>query len=588
MEKVLKQFIDKNLGEEKPVDPTYQFSSKLLMDVDNNFELPIHFLNKTDKFPVPESTNDDLELTHKIYPTIFKNNNEISNRMIQKWNKTYTNNVPFLKDSQHIIQNIKPCDDADHIDGSQLWDDINSPYYCNKYGFIGWNTLNFLNHSTAFLTFTTLSNMLSPLIFLIMPFIFLAIPFVLLKVQGIQINMYSYLDILKHIARNHFLGKAILNMQSASMTSIAQLVGYTFMYGLQIYNNVQSCKKYYSDIINVNTNINFIKKHISLVNEHIEHFKTVSKDCTTYDPFVENMTKHQTTLNTIYDNIKHIEDFKPSISKFADIGNVLKCYYNIYETPDYINSLGYSFGLCGYFNNLRELNALCVNKTINVATFTNKNKCKMNNQVYPLLHDKDVVSNTCDLTKNMIITGSNASGKTTILKATTINVILTQQFGFGYYDSCVIQPYTHIHSYLNIPDTSERDSLFQAESRRCKEILDSVENTDEGSRHFCIFDELYSGTNPDEASKSGYAFLKYLEQFKNVNFMLTTHYTYICKKFKTSECTANFKMHTTINDDGSLRFHYKIKKGISKIKGAINILKQMDYPQAIINDIQQL
>ena len=132
----------------------------------------------------------------------------------------------------------------------------------------------------------------------------------------------------------------------------------------------------------------------------------------------------------------------------------------------------------------------------------------------------------------MIITGPNASGKTTILKSTSINIILSQQFGVGFYDSSIINPYTHIHSYLNIPDTSGRDSLFQAESRRCKDIIDIIDQSTESDRHLCIFDELYSGTNPDEATKSAYALLLYLSENNNVDFALTTHYHKLCKKIK--------------------------------------------------------
>ena len=123
--------------------------------------------------------------------------------------------------------------------------------------------------------------------------------------------------------------------------------------------------------------------------------------------------------------------------------------------------------------------------------------------------------------------------KTTLLKTTTLNIIFSQQIGCGFYKSGSIHPYTHIHSYLNIPDTSERDSLFQAESRRCKEIIDIIYNSDsKTSRHYGIFDELYSGTNPEEATKTGYAFLKYLTTYKNVDFILTTHYNKICSKLK--------------------------------------------------------
>jgi DNA mismatch repair ATPase MutS len=141
---------------------------------------------------------------------------------------------------------------------------------------------------------------------------------------------------------------------------------------------------------------------------------------------------------------------------------------------------------------------------------------------------------------------------------------------------------------LNIPDTSGRDSLFQAESRRCKEIIDMItENKDSKIRHFCIFDELYSGTNPTEATKSAYAFLKYLTKFTNVDFILTTHYVSVCNKFKKSKHIRNYKMDVENLDNGKLKYTYKLKPGISKIEGAVEILKDMNYPSEIIENIEQ-
>jgi DNA mismatch repair ATPase MutS len=196
----------------------------------------------------------------------------------------------------------------------------------------------------------------------------------------------------------------------------------------------------------------------------------------------------------------------------------------------------------------------------------------------------------------MIITGVNASGKTTYLKTTTINILLSQQFGMGFYKSGRICPFTYIHSYLNIPDTSGRDSLFQAESRRCKDIIDAIAKTStrnsnnellsEEGRHFVIFDELYSGTNPDEAVKSAVSLLKYLAKFSNVRFMLTTHYLKICKTFRKSDKISNYKMRVKVNENGNMQYLYTIKRGISKIQGGVEILKMMNYPEEILQDIR--
>jgi DNA mismatch repair ATPase MutS len=269
-------------------------------------------------------------------------------------------------------------------------------------------------------------------------------------------------------------------------------------------------------------------------------------------------------------------------------------------------------------------------------------RTRFTHQYYPALLDSaagGIVRNHVSLKKNMVITGPNASGKNTFLKTTAINVVLTQQLGCGYYGKGSRLPrlYTHIHSYLNIPDTSERDSLFQAEARRCKDILDLVEQESDGV-HFSIFDELYSGTNPKEAAKSAYSLLRYLSKIEGVRFMLTTHYVSVCKRFdkealkaistdkestegnvptdkkstegnvptdkestegnvptdkESSKDTSievsnvtNYHMESTVDESGKFHYTYRFQPGISTQEGGLEILKTMNYPEEILDEIR--
>jgi DNA mismatch repair protein MutS len=301
------------------------------------------------------------------------------------------------------------------------------------------------------------------------------------------------------------------------------------------------------------------------------------------------MLMHYQYLKEIQDELCSINPFSNSISKFNELGYLLKCYHEIFANDKYEKALKYSVGFEGYVDNLLGLHNNLILGNVSFATFsTEKSVCNFKKQYYPPLINQSPVKNNCSFEKNMIISSPNKSGKTTILKTTTINIIFSQQVGAGFFETAEIMPYTHIHSYLNIPDTSGRDSLFQAESRRCKEIIDIIikDNNPLKYRHFCIFDELYSGTNPQEASQSGYAFLKYLSSFNNVNFILTTHYFSICKKFIKSSGIQNYKMVVNVLDNGEFEYTYKIKKGISKMKGGVRVLKDMDYPSEIINTIE--
>jgi DNA mismatch repair ATPase MutS len=165
-----------------------------------------------------------------------------------------------------------------------------------------------------------------------------------------------------------------------------------------------------------------------------------------------------------------------------------------------------------------------------------------------------------------------------------INIICSQQFGCGFYDLAIIKPYDHIHCYLNIPDTSGRDSLFQAEARRCKEIIDIIDkDMKHKETHFCAFDELYSGTNPEEATISAIAFMKYIIKNENVNSILTTHFIDVCKKLDNDKLIKNYHMVTN-KVNNKLEYLYKMKTGISHVKGGINVLYDMNYPDEIIKN----
>ena len=111
--------------------------------------------------------------------------------------------------------------------------------------------------------------------------------------------------------------------------------------------------------------------------------------------------------------------------------------------------------------------------------------------------------------------------------------------------------------------------------------------TDCKETHFCIFDELFSGTNPYEAIGSAYAYLQYLTKFKNINFMLTTHYISLCNKLESNKLIANHHMDTELTDSNII-YYYKIKKGISDIKGGITVLQNLDYPLEIIEQTKNV
>ena len=563
-------------------------------DIHQPFRLPITYVKKESLHSLSETVMDDLEYK-TILSTILTPENEECNSfgdLIKKEWYQYSSDIHFLHDTQTILKSMKKDEkkkDSNHF--FTIWDDVHDKHFLEKYYYMEWPQLIQFNKSAKFLQCISIANVLSPIISLFLPLFILLFPFLLLKLQGIPITMSLYFQVLKETARNHFIGKSMSSLESMSWDKIIYVIITLVIYILQIYQNTNTCIKYYHNVKNINNNLLFVKNYLKNTITKMDEFVLQHQSKITYQTFCQDVQKHSNQLKPFLEELSVITEFQHTFKKTSHVGYMLKCYHDILTNERYTDSIRYSIGFEGYLENMMSISQYLVEGKMNLATFTfdNSKKTSIQKQFYPINYNME--TNNINMENNIIITGPNASGKTTLLKTTAINIILSQQFGCGFYSSCILQPYHHIHSYINIPDTSERDSLFQAESRRCKDILDTV-NTFLKDRHFCIFDELYSGTNPIEAIKAGYAFLSYLTKYDNVDFMLTTHYIDICKKIhnenikniKNTKQIHNYKMKVD-EKDGKLFYTYKMVKGISKIQGAVHVLKEMGYPEEIVDSL---
>ena len=250
--------------------------------------------------------------------------------------------------------------------------------------------------------------------------------------------------------------------------------------------------------------------------------------------------------------------------------------------------INFSFEFNGYYDTLCGLSDnININKIKSIQICNNKKTVfKIKKVYYPIL-EENIVTNDINMKKNIILTGPNAAGKTTLLKATLVNLLFIQQLGFGYFKSAVITPFDYIHCYINIPDTSSREIVyFKLKQEDVKNILSIIKNNPL-ARHFCIFDELYSGTNPHEAISSAYSYLLYLSKKTTTKFILTTHFTKLCKLLDKKKNIVNSHMKTLINNNIP-HYTYKMIKGISEIKGGLCVLEQLHYPREILSNAENI
>ena len=587
-----------------------------------SFELPITSISNTKM--LNKEVVDDLELLTSckeiLCPTTM-----FGEKTVCLWTRNYTSNVEHLKDTQALLRRNIPTIHKSHINEvsnvSNVWNQIvsmntdtdtdNGATNVNditkeennnknnnnnnnnnnedlgfhaKYQYIDWKWLRPLNNNSQFLQWISLYNMTTPVLSLCLPIFFFILPFFILRFQGTHITFSKYFEILKVVFRRHQIGQ-LFSISSATWDKRVYILVSMVFYVLQIYQNVRSCISFTRNMKHIHEQLFILRNHITNTLEYMNNYETQTKDLESYEDFLANMKLHRYVLSLTKDNLERVRENTLSISKAKQIGHVMKCFYQLYNNRELKASLEYSFSFCGYIDNLGGIKRAISNGLLGKCKFS-KRKTKFYGAYYPVTH-VEPVKNTYDIDRHHLITGPNAAGKTTLLKATMFNIVFSQQIGYGCYEKATLAPFEHIHCYINIPDTSGRDSLFQAEARRCKDILEIVKTTNPKERHFCVFDELYSGTNPYEAIGSAAAYLTHLNKHPNVVFMLTTHFLGLCHRLEKQRRFRNCHMSVARNGE-DFHYTYKLTKGISNVKGGVKVLKDLEYPDEIIRETKEV
>ena len=562
------------------------------MNINNIFKLPIYYLEK--KESLNKVIVDDLELIKSkdktiqpIYSYYLNSNNFFSSCITTQCVDYFTTDTEHLNDTQNLLQELNSealFSKSYDTDILTDWNEIkNNPSFLEKYQFIDWSHLDFLNKSELFLQLMSIYSLLSPIISFVFPIIILLIPFFYIRTKGLELTLNEYLDILTGILKQYSFGKLITNYKDLSPSEIATCIISIFFYLFSVYQNILTCTKFYYNMNKIHTYISNFKKYFKNTLLRINSFLKITNSYHSFSSFNQELNKHKSNLEEINTKLELITDFKiNNFKKIFEIGKTLRTFYELYQSETYNTSIIYSFGFNGYLDLLLGIKNNINNNVLSYCKFEDNNNLLLRGNYYAAHKDISYVANDIQLKENMIITGPNASGKTTVLKSILLNILFSQQFGCGFYKSCIIKPFKYLWCYLNIPDTSGRDSLFQAEARRCKEIIDKLQQ-DPDANHFCIFDEIYSGTNPEEAIISAKSFVNYLLQFENTKFLLTTHYYKLTKHYKNNKKLINYHMITKKSDKG-ISYTYKIKKGISKVKGGLQVLTDLNYPKEMLKN----
>ena len=196
---------------------------------------------------------------------------------------------------------------------------------------------------------------------------------------------------------------------------------------------------------------------------------------------------------------------------------------------------------------------------------------------HPLL--KNPVCNPVTLKRNCIVTGSNASGKSTYVKAVAINGIFAQTIHTCLAESFALKPSLVITSMAVRDNVVDGDSYFIAEIKSLKRILRS-NSTD--VRCLCFVDEILKGTNTIERIAASASILTWLAE-QNCLCIVATHDIEMTDIL--IDIYDNYHFREQITAEG-IHFDYKIYNGWTTTRNAIQLLDFMDYPAEIVSQAQ--
>ena len=209
-----------------------------------------------------------------------------------------------------------------------------------------------------------------------------------------------------------------------------------------------------------------------------------------------------------------------------------------------------------------------------VPEFTGEEEIVLEAGYHPLLNYP--VKNGIAAGRGVLLTGSNASGKSTFLKMVALNAILAQTV-----HTCAAAryraPFFQVYSSMALrDDMGSGESYYIVEIKALKRILDAA--AQRKGRILCFVDEVLRGTNTVERIAASTQILKSLGS-SGILCFAATHDIELTELLQKDFDNYHFEEEVR---EGDIFFNYRLKEGKATTRNAIRLLELMGYDQAVI------
>ena len=261
----------------------------------------------------------------------------------------------------------------------------------------------------------------------------------------------------------------------------------------------------------------------------------------------------------------------PAEKILSPTDNLVFAHYLLYQFKQQTNQL------VDIFNKLDAYKSMAVATTKLRLSFpkiskTNEPFIEGKSLYHPLLHKAVAYDVTLNREGNFLfLTGANMAGKSTFIKAVGVAVYLAHT-GMGITaESLHCSLFDGLLSNIQVEDNiSKGESYFYNEVQRIKKTIKKI---NDGRNWLILIDELFKGTNVQDAMKCSTVVIEGLRKMTNALFILSTHLYEIGEGLKQYP-NIRFNYFETDTAKGQLVFSYQLKEGISNDRLGYLILKR--------------
>ena len=195
--------------------------------------------------------------------------------------------------------------------------------------------------------------------------------------------------------------------------------------------------------------------------------------------------------------------------------------------------------------------------------------------IHPLLSDP--VANDLITERSILITGSNASGKSTYLKTAALAAIMAQSIGTVLAQSYEASAFCVLTSMALNDNLLGGESYYIVETRSLKRILDASKAP---APLLCVVDEVLRGTNTVERIAASSEVLQALSDGGTI-CLAATHDIELCELL-----SGSFRMFHFEEQVGRerMQFDYRIREGKATTRNAINLLRLLGFDEQIVQN----